>query len=174
MSVKVKIDWFTLKVLESAKLGGRVQVGWREQTKYDADTPVYKVAQIQEYGARIPVTDKMRKWFAVQGFPLSKHTTEIVIPPRAFMRKTVDNHQKEWVDKFKNDLVKVFDGKMTLEKAMDKLGAIIQGDLKETISTFSEPANSPMTIAMKGFNAPLRNTGVMLDTVDYEVETNDY
>lgn len=174
MSVKVKVNWDIIHTLKIMEKGGRVKVGWREDTKYDDNTPVYKIAQIQEYGARIPVTDKMRKWFAVQGFPLSKHTTEIVIPPRAFMRQTSDKHKKEWMWKFREYLVKVLDGKITFEQAMNRLGAVIQGDIKETISTFSEPANSPMTIAMKGFNAPLRNTGIMLETVDYEVETNDY
>lgn len=173
MSVKVKLNWDIIATLKINKLGGRVRVGWREDTKYDDGTPVYKIAQIQEYGARIPVTDKMRKWFAVQGFPLSKHTTEIVIPPRAFIRQTSDNNKKKWVEQFRNSLVKVLDGKMTFEQAMNRLGVVIQGDVKETISTFSEPANSPMTIAMKGKDTPLRDTGIMLATVDYEVETND-
>lgn len=173
MSVKVKLNWDIIATLKINKLGGRVRVGWREDTKYDDGTPVYKIAQIQEYGARIPVTDKMRKWFAVQGFPLSKHTTEIVIPPRAFIRQTSDNNKKKWVEQFRNNLVKVLDGKMTFEQAMNRLGVVIQGDIKETISTFSEPHNSPMTIAMKGKDTPLRDTEIMLTTVDYEVETND-
>ena len=173
MSVNVKVNWDILTTLKLMEKGGRVKVGWREDTKYDDGTPVYKIAQIQEYGARIPVTDKMRKWFAVQGFPLSKHTTEIIIPPRAFMRQTSDNHKKEWMWKFREYLVKVLDGKMTFEQAMERLGLTIQGDVKETISTFSEPHNSPMTIAMKGKDTPLRNTGIMLATVDYEVETNE-
>ena len=173
MSVNIKVNWDILLTLKAMEKGGRVKVGWREDTKYDDGTPVYKIAQIQEYGARIPVTDKMRKWFAVQGFPLSKHTTEIVIPPRAFIRQTADNNKKKWVEQFRNSLVKVLDGKMTFEQAMNRLGVVIQGDVKETISTFNEPANSPMTIAMKGKDTPLRDTGIMLATVDYEVETND-
>lgn len=173
MSVNVKVNWAIISALKSAKKGGRLKVGWREETKYDDNTPVYKIAQIQEFGARIPVTDKMRKWFAVQGFPLSKNKTEIIIPPRAFLRKTADNNRNKWMESFARYLIKVLDGKMTLETAFNKLGVIIQGDIKETISTFSDPPNSPMTIAMKGFNAPLRNTGIMLDTVDFEVETND-
>lgn len=174
MSVNVKVNWDILLTLKAMEKGGRVKVGWREDTKYDDGTPVYKIAQIQEYGARIPVTDKMRKWFAVQGFPLSKHTTEIVIPPRAFIRQTSDNNKKEWMRRFRNYLVKVLDGKLTFEQAMESLGVVIQADIKKTISNFDDPPNSPMTIAMKGFNAPLRSKHpIMMTTVDFEVETNE-
>ena len=173
MSVKIKVNWDILLTLKSMGKGGRVRIGWREDTKYDDNTPVAKVAQIQEFGARIPVTDKMRKWFAVQGFPLSKHTTEIVIPPRAFVRQTADKNKKDWMWKFRDDLVKVLDGKMEFEQALNRVGVRAQGDLKQMIAEFSTPANSPMTIAKKGFNNPLVDTGIMLDTVDYDVEVGE-
>ena len=173
MSVKIKVNWDMLLTLKSMEKGGRVKVGWRENTKYDDNTPVYKIAEIQEYGARIPVTDKMRRWFAAQGFPLKKTTTEIVIPPRPFIRQTADRNKKKWMWLLREKLVKALDGKLTFEQALNQLGLRIEGDLKETISTFSEPANAPMTIAMKGKDTPLRNTGIMLDTIDYEVETNE-
>lgn len=174
MSVKIKVNWDILSALKVMGKGGRVKVGWREDTKYDDDTPVYKIAEIQEYGARIPVTDKMRKWFAYQGFPLKKTTTEIVIPPRAFVRQTADKNKSEWINKFRNSLIKVLKKQITFEQAMEQLGVRIVGDLKETISNFSEPPNSPMTIAMKGKNTPLRGKHpLMLTEIDFEVETND-
>lgn len=173
MSVKVKVNWNILATLKINGKGGRVRIGWRENTKYNDNTPVAKVAQIQEFGAKIPVTDKMRKWFAAQGFPLNKHTKKIVIPPRAFVRKTANQYKSKWMDAFRNDLVKVINGKMSLEQAFNRMGVRAQGDLKQIISDFNEPPNSPMTIAKKGFNNPLVDTGIMLSTVDYQVEVGE-
>ena len=59
------------------------------------------------------------------------------------------------------------------ENAREISEARAQGDLKQMIAEFSTPANSPMTIAKKGFNNPLVDTGIMLDTVDYDVEVGE-
>ena len=48
------------------------------------------LAGIHEYGCKIPVTPKMRAWFAYQGFPLKKSTTVITIPERSFLRAGFD------------------------------------------------------------------------------------
>lgn len=40
------------------------------------------IARVIEGGAIIPVTDKMRGWFAARGFPLRKTTAAIIIPAR--------------------------------------------------------------------------------------------
>lgn len=170
--MSVRIVFKDFKGLEELKKSGKVRVGWREDTKYDENTPVYKIAAIQEYGATIPVTDKMRGWFLANGFPLKKTTTEIIIPPRPFIRQTKDANLSKWTEQFQNNLEKVVKGEMTFEQMLMRLGATIQGDIKETISNFKEPKNSPMTIAMKGKDTPLRNTGIMQETVDFEVEIN--
>ena len=172
MSVKVNINKDIIKGLEQLKNSGKVRVGWREDTKYDENTPVYKIAAIQEYGARIPVTEKMRGWFLANGFPLSKDKKEIIIPPRAFIRQTSDKNKSKWNNLLVKYLVDTILGKITFEQMLMRLGATIEGDIKETISNFTDPPNSSMTIAMKGKNTPLRNTGTMLETVDFEVEIN--
>ena len=169
MKCELKINQELLNRITSIK-GGKVRVGWQKDTQYDDGTPVAKVAEINEFGATIRVTDKMRKWFAFQGFPLNKNTTEIHIPPRSFMRSTCDEKKQEWSNVMNSRLKKVFSGELTFEQALEQLGLKIKGDVQEKISQTTTPPNSAMTIAMKGKNTPLRDTGLMLNSISYETE----
>ena len=146
------------------------RVGWFEDTKYEDGTPVAKVAEINEFGATIKVTDKMRKWFAAQGFPLNKNTTEIHIPARSFIRTTIDERSDDWHDIFYSRLEKVFDGKLTLKQALEQLGLVIKGDIQEKITQITTPPNSGMTVIMKGKDKPLINTGFMQETISVKTE----
>ena len=112
----------------------------------------------------------MRKWFGAQGFPLKKTTTEIHIPARSFIRSTADEKQKEWSEVLESRLKKVFNGDLTFEQALEQLGLKIKSDIQEKIVNTTEPPNSPMTIAMKGKNTPLRNTGTMLNSIAVKTE----
>ena len=50
------------------------------------DSELQMIAAVHEYGADIPVTPKMRAWFAGNGYPLKSSTTVIKIPERSFLR----------------------------------------------------------------------------------------
>lgn len=171
MKLELKLDKALFKRLKSLK-NAKVTIGWFEDTKYLDDTPVHKIAEIQEYGATIKVTDKMRKWFAAQGYPLNSHTTEIHIPPRSFIRTTIDEKSKEWAEQFRNNFKSMIeDGDLTLEQVFKKLGIRISTNIKQKISQIKEPPLSQMTIAMKnGNDKPLIDSGVMMQTNTYKVE----
>lgn len=49
------------------------------------------------------------------------------------------------------------------------IGKQLQAILRQSIIDWSTPPNSPRTIAEKGFNDPLIETGLMRDSVDYKV-----
>ena len=87
----VKITWqdFGLDNMlkNSQKLDGKtIEVGYPEPSKEGG------VAMIQEYGARIPVTPKMRAFFRSRSAYLSRQKTVIVIPERSFLRAGFDKH----------------------------------------------------------------------------------
>lgn len=126
---------------------------------------IYENAMIQEYGARIPVTDKMRKWFAAQGFPLKKTTTEIVIPPRPFLRKALKK-QKEWA-KFVNEMFDANqDGHMTLRMIALNIAEMMQDDIQEAISSNIPPENSEFTkMRKRGSSRTLMDTGTLRDSI---------
>lgn len=99
-----------------------LKVGWFEDSKYDDNTSVAKVAQIQEFGTgRIPM--------------------------RPFMRPAEANHGKEWLkigqQEIKKDLMA---GKNSIADAMDRLGFVIQGNIQEEIAAVQEPPLAAKTI----------------------------
>lgn len=47
--------------------------------------PTVRYGIFQQLGARIPVSEKMRKWFHWKGVHLKKETAELKIPARPFM-----------------------------------------------------------------------------------------
>lgn len=169
MKVSLNINQNLLNRIRNLK-SGKVEVGWYEDTRYDDGTQVAKVAEINEFGATIKVTDKMRKWFAWQGFPLNKNTTEIHIPARSFIRSTCDEKNNEWSDILNSRLKKVFEGELTMKQALEQLGLVIKGDIQEKITQITTPPNSGMTVAMKGKDKPLINTGFMQETISVETE----
>jgi hypothetical protein len=51
------------------------------------------------------------------------------------------------------------------------MGAGIAGQLRQSIIDLVAPPLAPSTIKRKGFDKPLIDQGIMLSSVDYEVET---
>lgn len=153
------------KELKSVK-GARA--GYIKNKKYPNGLSLQQNALIQEFGARIPVTDKMRGWFMAQGCPLKKSTTEIIIPPRPFLRKSL-KAQKEWV-KYVNEMFDANqDGTMTLRQIAMNIALMMQDAIQEAISSNIPPPNSEMTIAKKKSSSTLINTGLLRSSVQAEV-----
>ena len=169
MKCDLKINQQLLNRLQKLKKG-KVEVGWLEGLTYDNGMPVWKVAEINEFGATIKVTDKMRGWFLYNGFPLSKNTTEIHIPARSFMRSTEDEKKEEWSNVINSRLVKVFSGELTIEQALEQLGIKIKADIQEKIASSVPPPNAPMTQIRKGKNTPLIDSGLMLNSITFKTE----
>lgn len=59
---------------------------------YIQNSQMAMIAGVHEFGARIQVTDKMRRYLASQGLHLKKSTTHIVIPERSFLRTGTDEY----------------------------------------------------------------------------------
>ena len=60
-------------------------------------------------------------------------------------------------------------GEMLLDNP-DLLGAYVVGLVQETIADGVPPPNSPATIAAKGSDTPLIDTGILRQSITYEVE----
>lgn len=158
------------KYIKNLKEKTNLQVGWFENSRYDDATPVAAVAAQNEYGAH----DKN-------------------IPPRPFMRPTVTEHEKEWVNTF-SKLIK----KGTLSNSFEKLGLVVSGQIRAKIASIWEPPLKAATVQsrlrryrqrldeasegrkrgkygkLKGgvsdsITKPLIDTGVMISSVSYKV-----
>jgi len=84
------------------------------------------------------------------------------------MQQTVVAHKSEWTD----GVVKLVRGGMPVEEALTAIGHVMEEDIQQTINDW--PAdNSESWAAFKGFNAGLRFTGEMLNSVKSAVEKKD-
>lgn len=137
-----KLERALREMIEKVTNASTVEVGFLENSTYPDGTSVPMVAAIQEFGSGN-------------------------IPSRPFFRGMINDKSPEWPDAVAGLLVdNDYDAKRTLEQT----GAAIKGQLQEAITEFVGVPLSPKTIARKGFDAPLRETGHMLNSVDYKVE----
>lgn len=133
------------EIAAKLKKGGRVKVGFLEGATYPDGTSVAMVAAIQEFGA--PAAG---------------------IPPRPFFRNMITAKSPEWPNAVEN-LVKVND--YDTDKVLGQMGAGIAGQLRQSVVDTNDPPNAPSTIKSKGATKPLVDTGHMLNSIDFEVES---
>ena len=123
-----------------SEMNASVRVGVLENATYPDGTPVAMVAFWNEYGTKTS-------------------------PVRAFFRTTVSDQKKNWVLSVQN-LMKMHDDP---KKVMGLIGEHMRGQIVQSINTWTDPPNAPYTVAMKGFNAPLRDTGQLMRSISFEV-----
>jgi hypothetical protein len=89
-------------------------------------------------------------------------------PPRPFFRNMVSAKSREWPAALTKLLqASDYDAVTALQLA----GQAIKGQLQQSINEFVSPPLAASTIKRKGFDKPLIDTGVMVNSVDYEVQT---
>lgn len=161
---------YTVKVGLLASKGGSQQVS--------NNLDLAGLGAVQEYGAKIPVTDKMRAYFRHEfGINLKKSTTEIEIPARSWLYEPIkDEGFKKLVLEY------IGDEELFIESAdkdvMKKLANLIgEAALTQIFKAFENggingewAANSPITIAQKGSSRQLVADGDLKGHVSYEVE----
>lgn len=136
-----KLEKYLQQLAGKLASGGAVKVGFLEGATYPNGQRVAQVAFWNEFG-----TSRA--------------------PPRPFFRTTIATKSSEWGEKFAKALPYY---QMDGAKALAALGTIMQSDIRESIVKWTTPPNAPSTIARKGFNKPLIETGVMQRKVDYKV-----
>lgn len=166
-----KLSKSLVKDLKSVK-GARAGVIDSKRRYPDSDGKkgmlVKDVALINEFGAVIPVTPKMKGWFYHQG--VQKSDRPIVIPPRPFMRNAIKDNEKYWVRFVKNSFDADQSNGMTLKQIATKLSERMKKDIIESIESNIPPPNSKFTIARKrGSTKTLRDTGYLIDSIKNEV-----
>lgn len=117
-----------------------VKVGVLDNSKYPDGTSVATVAFKNEYGYKN-------------------------IPSRPFFRQTIKEQREAWSNLAINGIRAGY----SIEKVMGLVGTQMEGDIKMSIMSWTTPRNSDYTIAIKGFNAPLRHTLLMHDSIKYEI-----
>lgn len=141
------------KMRENLAEAKEVEVGFFPEDIHPKNhIPVAAVAAMNEYGD--PANE-----FEGHSAP---------IPPRPFFRYAIAINRPQWNSAFAASMRAVG---YHSQAALDGMGALIQGQVRTSIETWSSPMNSPTTVHLKGFNDPLMETGFLVDHVRYKVQT---
>ena len=120
-----------------------LRVGFLEGATYPDGTSVALVAAVQDFGS--PTNN---------------------IPPRPFFRNMVRKQKTGWPVLIKKTLLSTT---YDVNRTLAIVGEVIKGQLQQSIHETNSPPLAPATIARKGSDKPLIDTGHMLNSVDYEV-----
>jgi len=121
----------------------------KDAPDYPDGTSVVKVAIINEFGAP------------------SKN-----IPPRPFVSASVREHGGYRAE-LSQIAKQVTQRKVTPYRAMQRLGMIAQANMRKYITALMRPPNAAATIAKKGFNNPLIETGHLRRIINYLVKRGE-
>lgn len=171
------IDHSALKIREAlesmpeAFAASVAQAGWFPTAKYEDGTPVAYVASIQEYGS--PANG---------------------VPPRPFIRPTVAEQRKAWVEAMAAGLKAAIRGDIQPEQVLEQVGMLMASDMQLAIERGEVAPLSPVTLMLRKWrregrdisgktvgeaaaavaagedysgvpNTPLRDTGLMIATL---------
>lgn len=89
-------------------------------------------------------------------------------PARPFMRQSFENHQSE-LQKACDEVNKTLASGGTAENALDKLGVFCKGLVQQEIVDGGFAPNAESTIAKKGSEQPLIDSGFMRQSVNFVV-----
>ena len=90
------------------------------------------------------------------------------IPERPFVREGVKPRKYRSI--MKQNAAKVLRGKIKTKTVLTRIGKMGADDVRLSLLAWSTPGNAPSTIAKKGFDDPLIDTGKMYDEINYYVD----
>ncbi len=91
------------------------------------------------------------------------------IPERPFLRNAMRDNRQKYREGMKASAKKLLLGQTALQTVLRKLGIDAQGDVRESITSLSDPPNSPVTIELKGSSNPLIASGELRNSVSYKI-----
>ena len=161
MAFKLKVDksgWEKLKKDLKELDQNEVQLGWFPENRYGADNdnlPMAYVASLNEQGH-------------ING--VSSLVPGAITPPRPFMRVGLRDALKAGPNKqqFQYMIEAITSGQSTL-MVMQKSLPVFEQTLRQVMLDWDTPPNSPLTVKMKGFDDPLRNSGELIANVTAKV-----
>lgn len=93
------------------------------------------------------------------------------VPPRSFVRATVDGNIQKIQDRQEEIMDKILFEGADAQVEMGRLGLEVQGMMQKRIKDRISPPNKPSTIARKGSDVPLIDTGQLWRAISFEVGT---
>lgn len=94
------------------------------------------------------------------------------MPERPFLRIGVQNSSAKYAALSAKQLPNVLAGTITIDDLLNMLGDMAASSVQKQIRHGSYMRNSPSTIAMKGSDKPLIDSGQMLQSITWVIERN--
>ena len=91
------------------------------------------------------------------------------IPPRPFMEQSFKRHEQEYVEESEEIFGAMIKGQ-EVKPLIRKFGEKVKKDIVDEIEKGEFVPNAPSTVAKKGFNKPLYETGLMEKSISYYTE----
>lgn len=129
----------------------------------EADQTDVRVGVRQDKGSQIP--DGSRLTLAEIAAVNEFGSMDGRIPERSFLRSTVDQNADAYEKQLTRDLM----GSGDVPGAFTRLGLQAVADVQRTMVELDDPPNAPATIARKGADNPLIDTGRLRQSIDFEV-----
>lgn len=96
------------------------------------------------------------------------------IPARPWVSAGFAKNQAKYQSHLKTGLTKIYEGKMTPKRLLGLIGAEMAADIKNYVTAGSgvPPPLKPATIAAKGSDRPLIDTGRMVGAISWAIDTD--
>lgn len=91
------------------------------------------------------------------------------IPERSYLRSTIDENRDRYFSEAGKAIRDHVNGRRGIRQGMGRLGLRVVADVQRKITALREPPNAPSTIAQKGSDNPLIDTGRLRQSIDFEV-----
>lgn len=98
---------------------------------------------------------------------------KVIIPERSYLRTTFDQNEDKYVNYLQKGAYEIVSGEVSAKELLNGLGKIVKKDIRRAISLKSDPNNAAITVANKGKDNPLIDTGKLLLSIDSEVTSVD-
>ena len=122
----------------------------------------------QEIVAGIPLDDDHLQLIA----GVNEQGAEVKnIPPRPFVRYSFDQGKDQWADELMDGIWDIMRGNtVKAGRIQNRVGKSMQATIKKAIVDWKVPPNAEITVALKGFNDPLVESGHMRDSIMYTIK----
>lgn len=93
-----------------------------------------------------------------------------LIPPRPVLQPAVEKGAPQYQRLAEVMIPKVLSGQMEMRMLLEQMGTLAEGHVKQEITDLRTPPNAASTIAAKGSDNPLIDTGAFRQSIRYVVD----
>ncbi|WP_434706666.1 hypothetical protein J3Q07_16415 [Pseudomonas sp. D4-18] len=93
-----------------------------------------------------------------------------LIPERPFLAPAITKGAPQYQRLAEVMIPKILSGEMTIRTLFEQMGNLAEGHVKQEITDIRTPPNAESTIAAKGSDNPLINTGALRQSIRYVID----